>query len=76
MTPRLADMHFDMPPEGVVELFKQYFGPTVMAFKALDPERHPDLTADLVALWKENNISTDPGKSHAKGEYLEVIATK
>ena len=75
MTPRMADMQFDFPPEDVVELFKKYFGPTVMTFKALDPSRHQELTGDLIDLWNENNISTD-GKAHAKGEYLEVIATK
>ena len=75
MTPRMADMQFDFPPEDVVKLFKKYFGPTVMTFKALDPSRHQELTDDLVSLWKENNISTE-GKAHAKGEYLEVIATK
>ncbi|MBK9152712.1 MAG: class I SAM-dependent methyltransferase [Chloracidobacterium sp.] len=75
ITPRMADMQFDFPPEDVVALFKKYFGPTVMAFKALDPSRHQELTDDMLSLWNENNISTD-GKTHAKGEYLEVIATK
>ncbi len=75
MTPQMADMKFDFPPDEVVALFKKYFGPTVMTFKALDPGRHQELTDDLVALWNENNIATD-GTSHAKGEYLEVIATK
>ncbi|MGD9588025.1 MAG: class I SAM-dependent methyltransferase [Pyrinomonadaceae bacterium] len=75
ITPRMADMQFDFPPEDVVVLFKKYFGPTVMAFKALDPSRHQELTDDMLSLWNENNISAD-GKTHAKGEYLEVIATK
>lgn len=75
ITPRMADMQFDFPPEDVVALFKKYFGPTVMAFKALDPSRHQELTDDMLSLWNENNISTD-GKTHAKGEYIEVIATK
>lgn len=75
MTPRMADMMFDFPPEDVVDLFKKFFGPTVMTFKALDPGRHQELTDDLLLLWNENNISTE-GKTHAEGEYLEVIASK
>ena len=75
MTPQMADMAFEFPPEGVVELFKTYFGPTVMTFKALDPSRHQELTNDLVSLWNENNLKTD-GSTHARGEYLEVVATK
>lgn len=75
MTPQMADMKFDFPPDEVVALFKKYFGPTVMAFKALDPSRHEELTDDLLSLWTENNVAAD-GKTHAKGEYLEVIGTK
>ena len=34
MTPVMADMVFSMTPAEVVEHFRQYFGPTQMAFKA------------------------------------------
>jgi ubiquinone/menaquinone biosynthesis C-methylase UbiE len=75
MTPQLADMRFDRSPAETVELFKEYFGPTVMAFKALDPSRHQELTDDLLSHWHENNIASD-GKTHVKSEYLEVVAVK
>lgn len=75
LTIQMAEMRYDVPPEEVVELFKQFFGPTVMTFKAVDPSRHQELTDDMLALWKEFNIG-EPGTTQAKGEYLEVIATK
>ncbi len=75
MTPRLADMTFDFPPEGVVEFFKTYFGPTVTAFKAIPEENHDALTADMEALWTEHN-KAESGRTHTLAEYLEVVAVK
>jgi len=75
MTPRMADMVFEFGPPEVVRHFQTYFGPTVMAMKAMGEENHEAFTEDLEALWTENNTKTD-GTTHAKGEYLEVIATK
>jgi ubiquinone/menaquinone biosynthesis C-methylase UbiE len=75
MTKRLADMMFDFGPTEVVEHFRKYFGPTIMAFKAIPPEQHESYRSDLESLWKENN-TVDDGTTHVKGEYLEVIATK
>ena len=75
MTPRLADMVFPFGPAEVVEHFKRYFGPTIMAFKAIPPEQHEAYRSDMEALWTSNNTKDD-GTTHVKGEYLEVIATK
>ena len=75
MTPQIADMIFEYGPAEVVEHFKTYFGPTVMALKAMGPENHEAFTKDLVDLWTENNTRAD-GTTLAKSEYLEVIATK
>ena len=75
MTPQLADMTFEYGPAEVVEHFRTYFGPTVMAFKAIPEENREDLRSDMEALWKQNNTATD-GTTHVKSEYLEVIATK
>jgi hypothetical protein len=74
-TPRMADMDFEYGPEGVVEHFKTYFGPTVMAFKSMGEENHEACTRDLVELWEKNNTRED-GTTLVKSEYLEVIATK
>jgi ubiquinone/menaquinone biosynthesis C-methylase UbiE len=75
MTKRLADMTFEYGPAEVVEHFRQYFGPTVMAFKAIAPENVEAFRSDTEALWQQNNSSTD-GTTKVKSEYLEVIATK
>lgn len=74
-TPRLADMTFPFPPAEVVEFFKTYFGPTVMAFKAIPPEQHEAYRGDLQSLWDESNFATD-GTTLAKSEFLEVTAVK
>ena len=74
-TPRLADMKFEYRPAEVVEHFRTYFGPTVMAFKAIPPEQHEAYRSDLESLWTENNTATD-GTTHVKSEFLEVVATK
>ncbi len=74
-TPRMADMIFEYGPGQVVEHFKTYFGPTVMAFKAMGEENHEACTRDLVELWTKNNTATD-GTTRVKSEYLEVVATK
>jgi ubiquinone/menaquinone biosynthesis C-methylase UbiE len=74
-TKRLADMKFDFPPADVVELFRQYFGPTRMAFDALDDQNGQSYRSDLESLWSQNNIDSSGG-TLVKGEYLEVVATK
>jgi ubiquinone/menaquinone biosynthesis C-methylase UbiE len=74
-TPRLADMVFEYGPAEVAEHFKTYFGPTVMALKAMGEEKHADFTNDLVNIWSENNTKTD-GSTLVKSEYLEVVAKK
>ncbi|HSU24541.1 MAG TPA: class I SAM-dependent methyltransferase [Pyrinomonadaceae bacterium] len=75
MNKRLADMVFEYGPAEVVDHFRNYFGPTVMAFKAIPAEHHEDFRQDLENIWTQNNTATD-GTTHVKGEYLEVIAEK
>ncbi|MCC7308033.1 MAG: class I SAM-dependent methyltransferase [Acidobacteria bacterium] len=74
-TKQLADFYFEYGPAEVVEHFRKYFGPTVMAFKAIAAENHEAFRSDTEALWKQNNTATD-GTTKVKGEYLEVIARK
>ncbi|HKX83345.1 MAG TPA: class I SAM-dependent methyltransferase [Pyrinomonadaceae bacterium] len=74
-TPVMAEFDYDFPPAEVVELFKTYFGPTVMAFKAIPPENHEAYRSDLESLWSQHNTATD-GTTHVQSEFLEVIATK
>jgi ubiquinone/menaquinone biosynthesis C-methylase UbiE len=75
MTPVMADMTFDMSPAEVVEYFRQYFGPTQMAFKAIPEDQHEAYRSDLESLWKQNNLASD-GTTHSKSEFLEVRAVK
>ncbi|MCW5957655.1 MAG: class I SAM-dependent methyltransferase [Pyrinomonadaceae bacterium] len=75
MTPQIADMIFEFGPAEVAEFFKTFFGPTVMALKAMGEENHVPFTNDLVNIWTENNTKND-GSTLVKGEYLEVVATK
>lgn len=75
ITPQMAEMVFKFGPEEVVETFKRFFGPTVMALKAMGEENHEAFTNDMIRLWSENNTRTD-GTTHAMSEYLEVVATK
>lgn len=75
LTKRMAEMQYEMPPAGVVEFFRKYFGPTIMTFKAVPEERHGELARDIEAVWARHNRSTEGG-TLVHGEYLEVMATK
>lgn len=66
-----------MPPSGAAEFFRQYFGPTQMAFKRLDEPGQKAMFADLVALWSGANIADDPANlTVVENEYLQVTATR
>ena len=70
---------FDMPMSAAetVEHFRQYFGPTAVAFKRLDSAGQQALKADLVALWSGANTATDPARHMlVPNEYLQVTATR
>jgi SAM-dependent methyltransferase len=74
----LQPIDFDLPasPSGVVQFFRDYFGPTQVAFKRLDPAGQTALAADLEALWATHNTSTDPNRTLVHNQYLEVRATR
>jgi ubiquinone/menaquinone biosynthesis C-methylase UbiE len=74
-TRQLATFHFPFLPSQVVALFRQYFGPTQVAFSKLDASGQAALAADMEALWRENNQAND-GTTLIEGEYLEVVATR
>jgi SAM-dependent methyltransferase len=44
---RTIDMEFPFPPREVVQLFRDYFGPTQVAFSRLDPLQQEAYAADL-----------------------------
>ena len=72
---RNARFQYPFPPEKVVELFREYFGPTRMAFSRLDESGKKQLAAQLESLWREHNLSRD-GTTHVEAEYLEVTAVR
>jgi hypothetical protein len=74
-TRRDIDFEFPFPPVEVVEFFRQYFGPTVVAFSKLDTAGQQAYAADLEKLWRENNLG-EAGKTLIRNEYLEVIASR
>lgn len=75
MNKRMADMAFEYGPAEVVEFFRSYFGPIVMAFKAIPEENREDYRQDLENIWTQNNTAGD-GTTHVNSEYLEVVADK
>jgi SAM-dependent methyltransferase len=70
---------FDYPlgPAGVVGMFRQYFGPTQVAFSRLDDAGQEAYERDLVALWREANESAEPEtRTVVRNEYLRVTARR
>jgi SAM-dependent methyltransferase len=74
-TPRMAQFDFPFGPSEVVAFFREYFGPTKMAFSMLGAEEKAAYTADLEKLWRESNEGEEE-RTLITGEYLEVVATR
>lgn len=62
-------------PQHFVEIFRNYYGPVVKAFAAIEPTARMKLEADLYALLDMFNVAQD-GTLVAPSEYLEVVVTK
>ena len=62
-------------PNHWLEIFKNYYGPTVKAFAAIDPPARQALEDDLHALLAEFNTARD-GTLVVPSEYLEVVVEK
>jgi SAM-dependent methyltransferase len=86
LTPHFTSIHtelipidFDMPtnPAGAVAFFRQYFGPTKMAFSRLDASGQADMAGDLEALWSKANTSPNPTHhTLVHNQYLQITATR
>jgi ubiquinone/menaquinone biosynthesis C-methylase UbiE len=61
--------------EYFVDWFREYYGPTVRAFAALDEAGQEALAQDLKDLLHEHNISGDETMV-VPSEYLEVVAVR
>jgi ubiquinone/menaquinone biosynthesis C-methylase UbiE len=62
-------------PEHMLEIFREFYGPVLKAFAALDASAQPKLAADLIALFARFNRARD-GTLVAPGDYLEIVVTK
>jgi hypothetical protein len=67
----MSDFRYPFAPAEVVQLFRQYFGPTQVAFSKLDAKGQTALATDLERLWTEHNQAKD-GTTFIPAEYLEV----
>jgi SAM-dependent methyltransferase len=75
LTKRFYTFDYPFPPCGVVELFRNYYGPANRAFASLDEAGKQRLHAELESLWLANNRA--PGQvTVVEAEYLEVVATR
>ena len=76
-TTRKIAFDFPMSPVEVVEHFRLYYGPTQMAFKALESDKDKQfaLRRELEELWTRNN-QADDSTTKLESEYLEVIAVR
>jgi hypothetical protein len=61
--------------EHFLEIFRNYYGPVLKAFAALDPAKQQGLADDLLALIGRANRATD-GTMVVPSEYLEIVITK
>jgi len=67
-------LDFPFAPNQVVAFFRQYFGPTQVAFSKLDAAGQAQLALRLESLWTEHNLSKN-GNTRVEAEYLDVRAT-
>lgn len=62
-------------PEHFLEVFKNYYGPMLKAFAALDATNQQGLRNDLLALIARTNHAED-GTMVVPSEYLEIVITR
>jgi len=69
---------FDYPftPDGVVDFFRDNYGPAARAFASLTADDHDWLRAALVTLWASNNQSSEPSRTIVDAEYLQVVGVR
>jgi ubiquinone/menaquinone biosynthesis C-methylase UbiE len=75
LTRRNLQFKYPFSPKEVVKLFRQYSGPSKMAFAKLDEAGQQELASALQGLWEEHNTATD-GTVNVTAEYLDVRAIR
>jgi SAM-dependent methyltransferase len=74
-TPRTITFNFPFDAAATVEYFRTYYGPTLRAFAALNPEAQNALRSDLEQLWMQHNRG-QAGTTQVDSTYLEVLAIR
>ena len=75
----LVPVDFDLPvnPLGAVHFFRQFFGPTRVAFSRLDESAQAAFSADLEDLWTGANTAANPAEhTLVPNQYLQVLARR
>ena len=72
--PRMFNFRY-RSPQHFLDIFREYYGPMLKAFEALDAAGQKGLARDLLSLIGELNTARD-GTMVLPGEYLEVVVTK
>jgi SAM-dependent methyltransferase len=75
LTRRQYTFTYPFPPSEVVEFFRQYYGPTNVAFASLDENKARSLREELESLWSSHNRG-GAELTVVPAEYLEVIAVR
>jgi SAM-dependent methyltransferase len=75
MVRRAVTFDYPFPPRDVVQFFRDYFGPTKVAFSRLDSSAQQAYAADLEHTWLEQN-EADGERTLVRAEYLEVVAIR
>ena len=71
---RTIEMSYQVSPGGVVELFREFYGPSVRAFAALDAPNRAALYAELLRLWSTRNDAGD-ASTRIDAEFVEIRIT-
>jgi ubiquinone/menaquinone biosynthesis C-methylase UbiE len=72
--PRSFDFRYKSPAH-MVGIFRNYYGPLLKAFAAIDEAKQAHLERDLLALIGSGNVARD-GSVVVPSRYLEVVITK
>lgn len=73
---RYPQWHYPFDEHGLVDLFRQKFGPVKRAFDVASPEQAKSLYDKLCHLYRDTSEQNDGVLTVTGGEYLEVIATR
>jgi len=75
LTRQVLQFDYPFPPSEMVPFFRQYFGPTSVAFSRLNAQGQAALAADLEHLWTKHNKATGR-RTLVDAEYLQIMATR